>query len=368
MASSSTEGGVSEDVTKLMGMGKRHLLCNEVVQAVKCFEEATQTLDNKYGSGSDECGEAYLFYGKALLELARAENGVLGNALKDAEPKSEESSDEDEEKMEAVGPKISEMSPSRKEKIRDDVYDAMAEREEGHSSGRNEDRESQLNLAEVHLKLGEIQLEQEQFVDAETDYLKCLELQEKHLEPDDRLIAETAYSLGLAYSLQPSYTKAKEFYSKALAVIELKTFKLEARLAESKDKGKGKATDDDPFVVDRKELEELQNLYPEIKARVDDAQEMINSAANQLMSMTEEGFGSSKQGSSDAPAINTIPIKKTTTEQPVNDVSHLVRRKRKPEEESGDSTSGETQIPLKKARQDEEQAASEMKENGHAKS
>ena len=81
---------------------------------------------------------------------------------------------------------------------------------------------------------------------------------------------QRAYNMGLAYSLQPNYTKAKDFFNQALDVIKLRTEKLEARIAEweSKSKGKGKATDDNPCVVDRKELEELQNLYPEIKARV----------------------------------------------------------------------------------------------------
>ena len=82
--------------------------------------------------------------------------------------------------------------------------------------------------------------------------------------------SQRSYSMGLAYSLQPNYSKAHEFFSKALECIKLKTSKLEARVAEweSKSKGKGKASDKDPCVVDRKELEELQNLYPEIKARV----------------------------------------------------------------------------------------------------
>ncbi len=31
-----------------MGQGKRHLICSEVVQAVKCFEEATQKLYVSY--------------------------------------------------------------------------------------------------------------------------------------------------------------------------------------------------------------------------------------------------------------------------------------------------------------------------------
>ena len=84
--------------------------------------------------------------------------------------------------------------------------------------------------------------------------------------------------MGLAYSFQQNFPKAKEFFSKALDVIKLKTTKLEARIAEweSKSKGKGKATDDNPCVKDRKELEELQNLFPEIKARVSLFKRMVS--------------------------------------------------------------------------------------------
>ena len=69
------------DATNLMAQGKRNLVCGEIPTAVSQLQEASRLLASKYGETADECGEAYFYYGKALLDLSRMESGVLGNAL-----------------------------------------------------------------------------------------------------------------------------------------------------------------------------------------------------------------------------------------------------------------------------------------------
>jgi len=61
--------------------GKRHLLCKDIPAAVSSLADACKLMASECGEKAPECGEAYYFYGKALLELARLENLVLGNAL-----------------------------------------------------------------------------------------------------------------------------------------------------------------------------------------------------------------------------------------------------------------------------------------------
>jgi len=61
--------------------GKKFLLLNKFDEAVSCFDDACKVWSKKHGELNIECADLYFFYGKALLELARVENTVLGNAL-----------------------------------------------------------------------------------------------------------------------------------------------------------------------------------------------------------------------------------------------------------------------------------------------
>ena len=65
----------------------------------------------------------------------------------------------------------------------------------------------------------------EQYEQAVSDFKDCLTIQQECLEAEDRLLAETHYQLGLAYTFDTQYDLAIENFKSAAGVIEAKICK-----------------------------------------------------------------------------------------------------------------------------------------------
>ncbi|XP_032074154.1 nuclear autoantigenic sperm protein [Thamnophis elegans] len=189
---------------------------------------------------------------------------------------------------------------------------------------RQDTKEAQLHAAQAHLKLGEVSIESENYMQAIEEFHSCLALQQKYLEAYDRLLAETHYHLGLAYHYNNQYEEAVLQFSKSMEVIDKRLVMLTERL---KAKGEGPAEDE-------KEIEELKGLLPEIKEKIEDSKESQNSArvTELALKATLVGGSSSFSQGSESSATSTIPVGHKT--DGATDISHLVRKKRKPEEET----------------------------------
>nr|XP_046248220.1 nuclear autoantigenic sperm protein isoform X4 [Scatophagus argus] len=116
---------VMEEAKKLIGTGNKHLVMGDVVSAVNVFQDACSMLAAKYGDTADECGEAFFLCGKSLLELARMENSVLGNALEGVPEESEEEEQPHNSNIESANS----LDEKTRDELRKQVYDAMAEEE-----------------------------------------------------------------------------------------------------------------------------------------------------------------------------------------------------------------------------------------------
>uniref|UniRef100_F6XH64 Tetratricopeptide SHNi-TPR domain-containing protein n=1 Tax=Ciona intestinalis TaxID=7719 RepID=F6XH64_CIOIN len=104
--------------------GKKNLLCGDFPEAVACFQATSALQSERFGETSHECAESFYFYGKALLELARVENGVLGNALKGV-PQVEEASSESEGEGNQFE-KTKNLPVEKRKELREEVVAAMA--------------------------------------------------------------------------------------------------------------------------------------------------------------------------------------------------------------------------------------------------
>jgi len=69
------------EATTLLTSGTEHLEQGDYVDAASDLGAASEMFAKVFGETSDECGEAYLLYGKALLYVSIMESEVLGYAL-----------------------------------------------------------------------------------------------------------------------------------------------------------------------------------------------------------------------------------------------------------------------------------------------
>ncbi|XP_005398756.1 PREDICTED: nuclear autoantigenic sperm protein isoform X1 [Chinchilla lanigera] len=195
---------------------------------------------------------------------------------------------------------------------------------------RQETKAAQLYAAQAHLKLGEVSVESENYVQAVEEFQACLTLQEQYLEAHDRLLAETHYQLGLAYGYNSQYDEAVAQFSKSIEVIEKRMAVLKEQMKEAE----GSPTEYE------KEIEELKELLPEIREKIEDAKESQRSGnvaelalKATLVESSTSGFNPSG-GSSSVSMIASRRTDGASSSNCVTDISHLVRKKRKPEDES----------------------------------
>uniref|UniRef100_A0A3Q3VM99 Tetratricopeptide SHNi-TPR domain-containing protein n=1 Tax=Mola mola TaxID=94237 RepID=A0A3Q3VM99_MOLML len=352
-----------EEAKKLIGTGNKHLVMGDVVSAVTVFQDACSMLAAKYGETADECGEAFFLCGKSLLELARMENSVLGNALEGVPEESEEDQPNDS-KIESAN----NLDEETRDELRIQVYDAMAEKEkagevkdmsrseepmngkeessvqevnvngvekspvgdsptgspgkesvkevdskekpeEGKGESKTEPEEEeedegpegseeeevgnlqlawemlevakviykrkentdyQLMAAQTFLKLGEVSAESGNYPQALEDFQECLSLQLKHLPPHNRLLAETHYHVATTLCYMDQYSQAIQHYNSSIKVIETRLAMLQEVMA---------TAEEEAAAEDNSEMEELKQLLPDIRERIEDAKESQKTAS-----------------------------------------------------------------------------------------
>lgn len=195
-------------------------------------------------------------------------------------------------------------------------------------------------LAEAYRLLGEVAMEGGNHESALTDFKACLNLLEKMTPRDHRAIAEIHYQMGLAHAMANSFDASIEQFNQASALLEAKIVHLKTLQDDP-------PQSDDPFYTVEGEIKELQDLLPEIQEKIADIKD-LKKETDVIKEIKEEANGCS----SDAEAKANEASGSGIASKPVSDISHLVRKKRKAEDEESNSTAS----PCKKSMQEKDVA------------
>jgi len=282
---------VSEDSPSmsdcLIICGKVHLENGDIHQAISDLSDACEIVSIEFGETAPECGEAYLYYGKALLELSKMEGDVLDNALNGFDVNSDEGIDcnpqiecpeglSTEEKWD-IEDKVADAIEEHFEKIEEMVNIHMgitdsdedwtdeenSDATDDQDSGSEEDvkvveeeehnnaddignleaawevlelarlalskSKSESKVCKAILCLGEVSFESGNYSLAVEDFRDCLERSKAVYPADSRFIAEVHFQLGLSLGHLGQMKEAESSLSSAISVLRSRIAQLEGK-------------------------------------------------------------------------------------------------------------------------------------------
>ncbi|CAK0783497.1 hypothetical protein CVIRNUC_006696 [Coccomyxa viridis] len=296
---SSSSGPSSERIAEANATydeGMASLRANDLDKAVELLGAALQTRIQAYGELASDCATAYHHYGTAIFYKAQEEQDVFGAPLQQAAEEQENDVEEPKEKV------------SLRDANKENVYEKgkaplLTANEEDTGEGddaEDDDDEDDANegdagdmqlawemlevarsiyskmgdekalaLADVHVLLGDIGMEEERFESSASDYEEALKLLAHKLEGDDRRIAEAHYKMALTLQFLEDPERALEHANKATAVCRARISRLSAAPLGAD------AAVEDPADAAAKETEDLKAVLEDLAAKVEDLEAAV---------------------------------------------------------------------------------------------
>lgn len=168
-------------------------------------------------------------------------------------------------------------------------------------------KENRLHLAEALQKRAEISIEWENNDEAIQLLNECIDHRKSALPADHRLIAEAYHYLGVAYSFKFDYENSNLCFESAIDIIQLRLDNLV--------KMNTAHMDEFEKTSHEKEIEQLRSLIPDLRGKMDDLKEQMQSQYKTLQTLEKE---------CEEEETKKLQMNKS---KPVNNISHLIKRK-----------------------------------------
>jgi hypothetical protein len=239
--------------------GKALIAQNKLAEAIQCFEKALQSGVGAFGELDEMVAPLYLQYGNALFLYAKENCDMFGSAVEQAQADAA-AFERDDEEEDVEEDEEAEGHEDEEEEVEEEEEEEEEEVEEEEEEQDVEENQDELNeegdevpeivaadsndfqvafenldaarviysrypekyqgkLAEVHSILGELNLELNNFEEAEKELNNALEIVKKTADPSPREIAYLLYLIGISYSGNDNFSVAFRYFSEAFATL-----------------------------------------------------------------------------------------------------------------------------------------------------